>query len=117
MPAYYTRRVEDQTFVVTAVDGAATLWERAPEAMLEAIERHDLSIRAAVKSHGGVEERRGAADGFVVRFEEAASAVRFCLEAQQVLRAKRSGTSLPIRVGMGVARGPALARRDPATER
>ena len=41
------------TFLFTDIEGSTRLWEQHPEAMREALARHDASIRQAIESRGG----------------------------------------------------------------
>ncbi len=124
----------EKTFVVTGVDESATLWQRVPEAMLEATEVHDALVRKFVGQHAGSEVRRGSNEGFVIGFANEAAAVRFCFAlsgallgadwpaellespAAAIVRGpKRDVLLRGLRVNMGVHRGPTIERKDPAT--
>ena len=41
------------TFLFTDIEGSTRLWEEHPDAMRDALARHDEILRDAVKSHGG----------------------------------------------------------------
>ncbi len=41
------------TFVFTDLEGSSRLWERHPEAMQDALARHDALLRNAMQSQGG----------------------------------------------------------------
>jgi class 3 adenylate cyclase len=41
------------TFLFTDVEGSTRLWERFPNTMKLAIERHDAILRAAIEAHRG----------------------------------------------------------------
>ena len=41
------------TFLFTDIEGSTRLWEEHPEAMREALARHDELLRQAIESHGG----------------------------------------------------------------
>src|SRR5712664_3953862 len=41
------------TFLFTDIEGSTRLWEQHPEAMRDALARHDEILRDAVESHGG----------------------------------------------------------------
>lgn len=120
----------DPTLVVTAVDGAASLWRDAPRAMLEAIELQDAAVRAACERCGGEIVRRSASDGFLARFDAPGPALEFCLEVQRALLdvewpdeilALEAAAPLEadgrrlfrgLRLGIGLHRGPAVERDD-----
>jgi class 3 adenylate cyclase len=84
-------------FLFTDVEGSTRLWERLPEAMKAALERHDRILQAAVAASGGrVVKTTG--DGIMAVFSSAAAAVRACLTAQQDLAAEPWGSTGPLRV-------------------
>jgi class 3 adenylate cyclase len=41
------------TFLFTDLEGSTRLWERFPDAMKGALERHDAILRAAIEAAGG----------------------------------------------------------------
>ena len=55
------------TFLFTDIEGSTRLWESAPEAMRQALERHDTLLRLAIEAHGGYVFATGG-DGFAVAF-------------------------------------------------
>jgi Adenylate and Guanylate cyclase catalytic domain len=96
-------------FLFTDVEGSTRLWERLPEAMKAALERHDRILQAAVAASGGrVVKTTG--DGIMAVFSSAAAAVRACLTAQQDLAAEPWGSTGPLRVRMGLHAGEAATR-------
>jgi class 3 adenylate cyclase len=96
-------------FLFTDVEGSTRLWERLPEAMKAALERHDRILQAAVAASGGrVVKTTG--DGIMAVFSSAAAAVRACLTAQQDLAAEPWGSTEPLRVRMGLHAGEAATR-------
>ena len=48
MPALPTGTV---TFLFTDLEGSTRLWEEYPEAMQDALARHDAIVRDAIESH------------------------------------------------------------------
>jgi len=41
------------TFLFTDIEGSTQLWEREPERMRLALERHHAILRKAIEAHGG----------------------------------------------------------------
>ena len=41
------------TFLFTDLEGSSRLWEQHPDAMGDALARHDAILRSAVAAHGG----------------------------------------------------------------
>ena len=75
------------TFLFTDVVGSTGLWESAPEAMGEAIARHDGLLNAAVEAHDGYVFATGG-DGLAAAFARAGDAVRAAIAAQAALLAE-----------------------------
>jgi predicted ATPase/class 3 adenylate cyclase len=97
------------TFLFTDVEGSTRLWERFPEAMTAALERHDRLLQAAVAASGG-QVVKTTGDGIMAVFSSAAAAVRACLAAQRDLAAEPWGPTGPLRVRMGLHAGEAATR-------
>jgi predicted ATPase/class 3 adenylate cyclase len=96
-------------FLFTDVEGSTRLWERFPQAMKAALERHDSTLQAAVAaSNGQVVKTTG--DGMMAVFTSAAAAATSCLTAQRDLAAGPWGTTGPLRVRMGLHAGEAATR-------
>src|SRR5215211_3897396 len=70
------------TFLFTDVEGSTRLWERFPQAMKHALERHDSLLLAAVIAAGG-QVVKTTGDGLMAVFGSAADAVLACLAAQR----------------------------------
>jgi class 3 adenylate cyclase len=99
------------TFLFTDLVGSSRLWERFPQAMKAALERHDGILRSAVASSNG-KIVKATGDGFIAVFLSARDAVSTCLAAQHGLTEERWGETGPLRVRMGVHAGEAEARGD-----
>ena len=96
-------------FLFTDVEGSTRLWERLPQAMKAALERHDRILQAAVAaSNGQVVKTTG--DGIMATFPSAAAAVRACLAAQRDLGAEPWGATGALQVRMGLHAGEAATR-------
>jgi predicted ATPase/class 3 adenylate cyclase len=89
------------TFLFTDVEGSTRLWDDHPEAMRDALARHDEILRSAVTSHGGhVVKTTG--DGMHAAFATAHDALDASAEAQRVLVAESWDGMGPLRVRMGL---------------
>jgi predicted ATPase/class 3 adenylate cyclase len=99
------------TFLFTDLEGSTRLWERFPQAMRRALERHDAILRTAVTAAGGrVVKTTG--DGLMAAFASARAAVRACLAAQRGLAEEPWQETGPLRVRMGLHAGEAQPRGD-----
>ncbi len=96
------------TFLFTDIEGSTPLWEREPEKMTVALERHHTLLRAAIESNGG-QVFKIIGDAFQAAFVVPAQALAAALAAQRGLAAEAWPTSAPLRVRMGVHVGQAEA--------
>jgi len=100
---------ETLTFVFADLESSTRLWERFPDAMNAAMERHDAILRKAVEhTNGRVVKITG--DGLMAVFPSAADGVRACLDAEQALQEEAWGEIGPLRVRMGIHAGEAQPR-------
>src|SRR5271169_955615 len=88
------------TFLFTDIEGSTRRWQEAPDAMREALERHDSILRSAIDGHGGYVFSTGG-DGVGVAFARAGDALTAATEAQAVLAAEPWPSGAQIRVRMG----------------
>ncbi|MEX0663731.1 MAG: adenylate/guanylate cyclase domain-containing protein [Acidimicrobiia bacterium] len=96
------------TFLFTDLEGSTRLWEEHPEAMKDALARHDELLRSAVESHGGhVVKTTG--DGLHAVFATAEQAVAAAVAGQGALSGV-DGPEGPLRVRMGLHTGAADVR-------
>jgi class 3 adenylate cyclase len=95
------------TFLFTDIEGSTQLWERQPEAMQDALAKHDLILREAIVSNNG-HVIKGTGDGVHGVFEKVIDAVQATWSAQHILQS--SIHNLPIRVRMGLHTGEAELR-------
>ena len=94
------------TFLLTDIEGSTRLWEREPEAMREALARHDAIVHACVRRlKGHVVKSKGEGDSVFAVFRHARDAVGAALVLQCALGAERWSTSAPIRVRMAIHTG------------
>src|SRR6266498_3573152 len=92
------------TFLFTDIAGSTVLWEQHPQAMPDALARHDAILREATAAHGGVVFRT-VGDAFCTAFASAPAALRAALAAQGALQDEPWGQTGPIRVRMAVHTG------------
>src|SRR5919106_7022633 len=95
------------TFLFTDIEGSTQLWEKHPNAMQDALAKHDSILRGAIESHGG-QVIKTTGDGIHVVFEKAIDAVHATLTAQREL--KEPICELQIKVRMGLHTGEAEVR-------
>ena len=90
------RGTDTVTFLMTDIEGSTRLWETAPDAMRQGLQRHDEVLRAVVKASGGVVAKQ-TGDGVMAVFEKASGAVHAAVAAERELL----GAGLPFRVRVG----------------
>src|SRR5439155_25044665 len=78
------------TFLFTDIEGSTRLWEEHPEAMREALVRHDALLHDAIAAHGGVIFKT-MGDQFCAAFATAADALAAALAAQRALLGTTGG--------------------------
>src|SRR5215472_6076241 len=77
------------TFLLTDIEGSTRLWETVPEAMDDALERHNRLLAEVIEDHGGVVvTSRGEGDSFFAVFPSAVSAVEAAGACQLALAAE-----------------------------
>jgi predicted ATPase/class 3 adenylate cyclase len=91
------------------LESSTRLWEDHPEAMKEALARHDRILRETIAAHGGaVVKMRG--DGIHAAFADPTCGIRAAVEAQRALLVQDWGEPDDLRVRMGLHTGPAEQR-------
>lgn len=99
------------TFCMSDIEGSTRLWESRPEAMAEALVRHDELVAGIVERHGGrFLKSMGEGDSTTSVFESAAEAVRAAIEVTRALADQTAPDGEPIRVRLGVHTGEAQMR-------
>src|SRR4051812_4196488 len=91
------------TFLLTDVVGSTATWDRAPEAMADALHRHDELVAATVARAGGhLLKSKGEGDSTFNVFHRASDAVRAAVQMQQALLAEvwPAGTDLRVRAAL-----------------
>ncbi len=101
------------TLLFTDIQGSTENWERFPDAMRAALERHDVLLRQAIERQDGYVFKT-VGDAFCAAFSTAESGVLAALEAQRAIFAEdwtRFDPAFPaVRVRMGLHTGVAQER-------
>jgi class 3 adenylate cyclase len=92
------------TFLFTDVEGSTSLWEKNPEAMSEALLRHDEILRKAIEAHDG-HVFKTVGDAFHAAFPTAPKALSAALDAQRTLHRAEWEETGPLRVRMALHTG------------
>jgi predicted ATPase/class 3 adenylate cyclase len=99
------------TYLFTDVAGSTRLWEEAPQAMSEALARHDQLIETLVAEHGGALVRpRGEGDSRFAVFARAIDAAVAACAIQLALEDEAWRTPTRVRVRMALHTGQAEFR-------
>jgi predicted ATPase/class 3 adenylate cyclase len=99
------------TFLLTDIEGSTRLWETVPEAMEEALERHNRLLTGVIEDHGGVVvTSRGEGDSFFAVFPGAAAAVEAAGACQLRLAGEPWPAGASLRVRMALHTGEARVR-------
>src|SRR5215208_7165727 len=101
--------VEPLTFVFADLESSTRLWDRFPDAMKDAMERHDEILRDAVDGAGG-RVIKITGDGLMAVFSSPSTAATAALEAQRALQREPWAETGPLRVRMGIHVGVAQQR-------
>jgi predicted ATPase/class 3 adenylate cyclase/Flp pilus assembly protein TadD len=99
------------TFLFTDIEGSTSLWDRNPEAMKIALERHNQILYTRAEKFGG-RVYKVVGDSFRIAFAEPQNAVFAALAAQRDFLEEDWGQLRPIRVRMGIHTGPAEVQGD-----
>jgi len=97
------------TFLFSDIEGSTSRWERAPEAMAPALERHDALVRSAIEAHNGFVFKTFG-DAFCAAFATAPDAIAAALDGQRVLRAEDFSAVDGILVRMALHSGHSTER-------
>jgi predicted ATPase/class 3 adenylate cyclase len=99
------------TFVFTDVEGSTRLYEQRPDAMREAMARHDAVVEQSVGANAGRLVRpRGEGDSRFAVFPRATDAAAAARDIQLALAAETWPTPLPIRARIALHTGEADLR-------
>src|SRR5438105_115333 len=100
----------DRIFLFTDIEGSTTLWERFPERMPGALERHDSILRTIIESSNGCVFKT-VGDSFCAFFPAVQDAIAAAAAAQHRIGAEAwDEIGEPIRVRMAIHTGPAEER-------
>ena len=100
------------TFVFTDIEGSTTRWDRAPDAMAQALATHDAIVSEILQTHGGTVFKR-VGDAFCCVFPSPVSACVAVVETQRKLASQPWDRAVgELRVRVGVHTGNALAADD-----
>ncbi len=94
------------TFLFTDVEASTRRWEEHPDAMKDAMARHDSVVRGAIETNGG-SVFTTAGDEFCAAFSSPQKAIEAAVTAQLGLAAGDWGVLTPFRVRMAVHTGNA----------
>jgi class 3 adenylate cyclase len=97
------------TFLFTDIVGSTTLWEAHPQAMLQALARHDAILHQVIAASGGIVFKT-VGDAFHAVFMTAPDALEAALAAQRTLHQEPWGETGPLRVRMAIHTGAADMR-------
>src|SRR5262245_4492159 len=97
------------TFLFTDIVGSTTLWEAHPQAMLQALARHDAILQQVIAASSGIMFKT-VGDAFHAVFMTAPDALEAALAAQRALHQESWGETGPLRVRMAIHTGAADMR-------
>ena len=99
------------TFLLTDIEGSTALWERAPEVMAVALERHDALVDEYVgRRHGFVIKSKGEGDSTLSVFRRVTDAAAAAGELQQAIHTEPWPEPVVMRVRMALHTGEAFER-------
>ena len=99
------------TFCCSDIEGSTALWESDPEAMAEALVRHDELIADAVEARGGsLIKSMGEGDSTVSVFDSAPAALDAALAANRTLATEEWPPGIGIAARWGIHTGEAERR-------
>ncbi len=100
------------TFLFTDLEGSTRLWEEHPDAMRDALARHDKVLRAVIDGHSGFVFSTGG-DGVAAAFQRSGDAVAAAIASQVALLTEPWPEPVELRVRMGLHTGEANERDAP----
>jgi len=98
------------TFLFTDLENSTSLWEQFPEAMRQALARHDALMQKTIESHHGrIVKTTG--DGVLAVFDSAADGIAAGLAGQRAIAAESWPEATgPLKVRMGLHTGESQER-------
>ncbi len=97
------------TFLCTDIEGSTQLWDEQPDAMREALARHDALLSDAVRAHDG-QIFKTTGDGAYATMPGVADAIRAAVHAAHALAAEPWDTTGPLAVRMSIHTGEVQER-------
>lgn len=97
------------TFLFTDIEGSAKLWEERPEAMKQALARHDILMHDMALANNGVVFKTVGDSSYLV-FATASSALAAALEIQQSMRSESWLSDCILKVRIALHTGEAEQR-------
>jgi predicted ATPase/class 3 adenylate cyclase len=97
------------TFVFTDIEGSTARWDRDPNAMADAVRRHDALVRAAIVAKGGYVFKT-LGDAFCAAFQRPEDAIVAMLEARDALASEDFSAVGDIRIRAAIHTGTADER-------
>jgi class 3 adenylate cyclase len=97
------------TFLFTDLEGSTRLWEEHPDAMRDALARHDAILRKSIETHDGYVVK-STGDGVYAVFTEAIAAVVAATDAVRAFLSEVWGSTGPLRARIGIHTGTAEER-------
>jgi class 3 adenylate cyclase len=97
------------TFLFTDLEGSTRLWEEHPDAMRDALARHDAILRKAIEAKDGYVVK-STGDGVYAVFTEAIDAVVAATDAVRAFLSEVWGATGPLRARVGIHTGTAEQR-------
>ena len=97
------------TFLFTDLEVSTRLWDQEPDAMSQALARHDAILRDAISVHDG-HVVKGRGDGVHAAFATADAALGAAIDAQLAIGGEEWPVSEPLRARMGLHTGAAELR-------
>ena len=92
------------TFLFTDLEASTRLWEEFPDAMQDAVAKHDALVQGAVADHDGYVVKT-TGDGAHAAFTTACHAIDAALDAQLSLTREEWGETGPLQVRIGLHTG------------
>lgn len=97
------------TFLFSDIEGSAKRWDRNPDAMAVALERHNYLLRSAIEAHAGYVFKT-IGDAFCAVFATASDATSAALRGQRAIAAEDFSAVDGLRVRMALHAGYAQER-------
>jgi putative nucleotidyltransferase with HDIG domain len=94
------------TFLFTDIEGSTALWEREPEAMRLALQRHNGLLSGAIERSGGCVFKT-VGDAFCATFDHAPDSLAAACQIQKALATATWPTRTPLKVRVALHTGPA----------